>query len=160
MTKGHQIVRDSQRILVIGIGNEYRTDDAAGLIVARRVKEMNHPHVTIGEESGEGVALMEAWKGVDAVVVIDAVHSGAQSGTVHRLDAHAQSIPARFFHCSTHTFGVAEAIELSRALNQLPPRLILYGIEGENFDVGARLSSGVERAVQKVVASVVNEGGR
>ena len=36
-------------ILVIGIGNAYRSDDAAGLIAARRVKEQVSEHCSVNE---------------------------------------------------------------------------------------------------------------
>jgi len=141
--------------LIIGLGNQYRRDDAVGLIVARRLKQRAPEHVRVLEESSEGAALMESWKDADAVILIDAVHSGAEPGIFRRLDAHRQPIPTEFSHCSTHTFSVAEAIELARALGQLPPRLIVYGIEGKIFEAGLGLSPEVEKAVQKVVECVL-----
>jgi len=143
--------------LIIGLGNQYRRDDAVGLVVARRLKEAAPEHVRVLEESGEGTSLMESWKGADTVILIDAVHSEAGPGTVRRLDAHRQPIPTRFFHCSTHAFGVAEAIELARVLSQLPPRLIVYGIEGKTFEAGLGLSPEVEKAAQEVVERVLGD---
>ena len=144
-------------VLIIGIGNEYRGDDGAGLVVARRIKELNLHDVRLMEASGEGAALMEAWQGAEAVILIDAVYSGGTPGTIYRFDARAESISAKFFHYSTHAFSVAEAIELARALDQLPPRLIVYGIEGQRFDAGVGLSAAVERATQEVVRRLLRE---
>lgn len=145
------------RVLIIGVGNAYRRDDAVGLIVARRLRAQHLDVVRILEESGEGAALMEAWKDADTVVLIDAVHSGVAPGTIHRLDAHAQAIPTGLFHYSTHAFSVAEAIELARALDQLPSRLIVYGVEGENFEAGVGLSAAVKKAAEEVVRLVLRE---
>jgi hydrogenase maturation protease len=143
--------------LIIGLGNQYRRDDAVGLVAARRLKEAVPEPVRVLEESGEATALMDAWQGADTVILIDALNSGAKPGTVRRLDAHAQSIPAGFFHYSTHAFGVAEAVELARALGQLPPRLIVYGIEGKTFEAGLGLSPEVEKAAQEVVERVLGD---
>jgi hydrogenase maturation protease len=143
--------------LIIGLGNHYRGDDAVGLVVARRLKEAAPEGVRVLEESGEGAALMESWKGAATVILIDALHSGAKPGTVRRLDAHGQPIPTRFFHCSTHAFGVAEAIELARVLSQLPPRVIVYGIEGKSFEAGLGLCPEVEKAGQEVVKRVLED---
>jgi len=143
--------------LIIGLGNQYRRDDAVGLTVARRLKEAAPAHVRVLEESGESTALMDSWQGADTVILIDAVHSGAKPGSLHRLDAHRQPIPTRFFHYSTHAFGAAEAIELARALGQLPPRLIVYGIEGKTFEAGLGLSPEVEKAAQEVVERVLGD---
>ncbi len=138
------------KILIIGVGNEYRSDDAAGLIAARRIRDSFPERVSVREQSGEGAALIEAWQGIESVILIDAVQAGGAPGTIYRFEAHAEPIPARFFHYSTHAFSVAEAIELARKLNQLPSRLIVYGIEGRDFGAGIGLSIEVERAVQEV----------
>lgn len=142
-------------ILLIGIGNEYRRDDGVGLVAARKLGSI--PNTKVIEESGEGIALMEAWKGADIVILIDAVSSGAAPGTIHRFEAHAQPIPAKFFSYSTHAFSIARAIELARTLNQLPPCMFVYGIEGKNFEAGIGLSPEVEKAVRDVVKLVLQD---
>jgi hydrogenase maturation protease len=136
--------------LIIGIGNGDRGDDAAGLIVARRLKERLADSFTVLEQSGDGAALVGTWRGAETVIIIDAVMSGAAPGTIHRFEASAQPFPKDAFRCSTHAFGVAEAIELSRALSELPQSLVVYGIEGKNFAAGVGLSSEVEKAVGEV----------
>ena len=145
------------RVVIIGVGNEYRSDDGAGIAVARRLRVLFPTGVKIVEESGEGAALIEAWQGAAWVIVVDAVRSGAPPGTIHRLDALTAPVPAGFFHYSTHAFSVAEAIELARSLNELPPHLIVYGIEGENSVAGMGLTSSVEQAVEAVVERVADE---
>lgn len=146
-----------QNILIIGLGNLYRSDDAVGLIVARRLREKGLSGVTVREAGGEGAALIAVWQGAETVILVDAVHSGAEPGTVYRLDAHAQPIPTKFFHYSTHAFSVAEAIELARTLNRLPECLIVYGIEGKNFEAGEGLSPAVEQAAQAVLERLLQE---
>jgi hydrogenase maturation protease len=146
-------------LLVIGVGNALRGDDAVGLVVLERLREAR-PTVPMREESGEGAALMEAWAASQHVIIIDATASGAAPGTIHRLDAQEQPIPAEFFHYSTHDFGVAEAVEMARVLGRLPARLIIYGIEGSSFDFGAELTPAVAQAVPEVVQRVHQELAR
>ena len=109
--------------------------------------------MSVKEQSGEGTSLMEAWKDYSRVLIVDAVSSGSLSGSIHRLDA-SKTIPSKFFSCSTHNFGVAEAIELARTLNQLPEHLRLYGIEGKNFEPGELLSPEVESVVEEVTNEI------
>lgn len=109
------------------------------------------------EQTGEGAALMEAWNGAETVILIDAISSGGAPGTIYRLDAAAQPVPSHFFHGSSHAFSVAEAVELSRTLDQLPPHLLIYGIEGSDFSDGAGLSPEVARAVLGVAQRVRQE---
>ena len=144
-------------VLVIGIGNEYRGDDAAGLAVARQLKERAGEAFTVLEHSGEGASLLESWKDARVVLLIDAVRSGAAPGTVHRFDATTRALPSTMFRHSTHAFSVVEAVELARALGRLPQRLIVYGIEGKEFESGTSLSPKVESAVPGVVKKVLAE---
>ncbi len=148
---------NSTATLVIGVGNEYRGDDGVGLIIARRLQGQLPESVGILEHSGEGAALMEAWKDAEHVIIVDAVHSGAAPGAVFRLDAGKQPMPSSFFHYSTHAFSVAEAVELGRALQQLPGTLVIYGIEGKTFEAGAALSPEIEKAAQTVVAQIQSD---
>jgi hydrogenase maturation protease len=142
-------------LIVIGVGNPYRRDDAVGLLIARRVRDAVPASVAVLEESGEGAALMEAWRGAEIVVLCDAVRSGAEPGTIHRLEAARQPIPSGFFRYSTHAFSVAEAVEMARALGQLPPHLLIFGIEGADFAAGTELSPAVEAAAHTVIREVL-----
>lgn len=137
------------RMVVIGVGNALRGDDAAGLHVARQLRDRGFRDVH--ESSGETASLMDLWKGADAVLLADAAQSGAGAGAVTLIDASTQPLPAVFLHCSTHAFGVAEAVELARSLGTLPQRVIVFGIEGTIFEHGAPLSPEVERGVLEAV---------
>ncbi|HTP80615.1 MAG TPA: hydrogenase maturation protease [Bacteroidota bacterium] len=148
-----------ERVRVIGVGNEYRSDDAVGLIVARDIERRGFPGVRVLEESGEGAALMERWRGVDAVIVIDAVSSGGKAGTIYRFEAHRESMPAQFFHSSTHAFSVAAAVELGRMLDELPAVTLVYGIEGKQFIAGVGLSPELVKARFEVAERIANDIG-
>lgn len=145
---------------VIGTGNAFRGDDGVGLVVAQRLRRMALPEVTVLEQSGEGAALLEAWEDAGQVIVVDAVSSGARPGTIHRLEVTGQPLPAHFSGGSTHAFGLAEAVELARQLDRLPPRLVIYGIEGKSFDLGRGLSAEVSAAVQNVIKQISQDLGQ
>jgi hydrogenase maturation protease len=140
--------------LVVGIGNEWRRDDAAGLVVARRLRAGAPSGLRVLEREGEPTALIDLWSDTAEAIVVDAVSSGAPPGTIHRLDAAGGPLPAELFTGSTHALGLAEAVELARSLGRLPRRLHVYGIEGESFTVGTRLSPAVERAVEGLAAEL------
>jgi hydrogenase maturation protease len=144
-------------MLLIGIGNEYARDDGAGLLVAREVKETARDNFGILEHNGEGTSLLEAWKGATWVIVIDAVRSGAEPGKVYRFDAGRAPLPAQPFRGSTHAFGLYEAVELARSLNQLPRWLTVYGIEGQDFTAGVDISPAVRQAIGEVAQAVLQE---
>jgi hydrogenase maturation protease len=145
------------RLLVIGIGNPFLSDDAAGLIAARRLKKVGVDSSTVMEHSGEGASLMEAWKGADAVVLIDAVSSGNPPGAIHRLEPINNPLPVQMFQSSSHAFSLPQAIEMARALDALPAHLVIFGIEGSNFQAGTDLSQAVSQAMPELVHTVMEE---
>lgn len=170
---------------MIGVGNALRGDDAAGVEVARRLRarlqearegearggEVSEfeearkdragaaaPEIEVRELEGETLALLDVWEGADAVVLVDAVRSGAAPGMIHRVDASRKPLPARLRgSSSTHAVGVGEAIELARSLGRLPRRVVLYGLEGAGFDAGAGLSRAVAAAVAPLAEAVLGE---
>lgn len=146
-------------VQVIGIGNSYRGDDQVGLVVARAIRTRSDavPGALVLEQSGEGTQLLTAWQDAGTVILVDAMVSGVPPGTIHRINAREQRLSPEYFRCSTHAFGVAEAIELARALDELPPRVIIYGIEGERFEPGAELSPLVAQAAHVVVERIMRE---
>lgn len=148
----------SPDILVIGVGNIFRGDDGAGPAVAARLHDLALPDVTVLEQSGEGTTLMTAWEGAAYVIVVDAMQSGGEPGTVQRLDVTDKPIPAEFSsYFSGHAFGVAGAVEMARLLGKLPPRLIVYGIEGLDFATGQGLSDAVAGGVATAVTQIQQE---
>ena len=109
------------RAVVIGIGNPDRGDDGAGREAVRRLCGRVPPGVELRAMDGEPAALLDALWGAGAAWLVDACASGAPPGTVHRLDAAAGPLPREGFALSSHGLGLAEAVELARALGQLPP---------------------------------------
>lgn len=144
-------------VRIIGIGNDYRGDDGVGLFVARALAARALPGTEVIEQGGDGTALLQAWQDAHAAILIDAVASGGRAGAVRRFVAHAEPIPTHFSSSSSHAFGVAEAIELARSLDQLPRYVIVYGIVGRRFTAGVELSPPVERAARTVVQRVADE---
>jgi hydrogenase maturation protease len=144
-------------LALIGVGNRFRGDDGAGLEVASRLRATQPPGCRILEEEGEPGSLIEDWALVREALVVDAVSTGAEPGTLHRFDATAEPLPVEMFRSSTHALGIADAVELARELERLPPRLAVYGIEGESFETGEGLTPAVEATVDKLVAELCEE---
>jgi hydrogenase maturation protease len=151
--------REQRRLTVIGVGNRFLHDDAAGPEVARRLREAQPAGVKVLEEEGEPTSLLEAWTGADEALLIDGVNSGAAAGTLHRFEVSKDPLPIDMFRPSTHALGVADAVELARELDRLPGRLAVYGIEGERFDAGEGLTPAVDATVQVLVAELHAELG-
>jgi hydrogenase maturation protease len=140
-------------VLVIGAGNADRRDDGAGLAVARRLPRLP-AEVRVLMQDGDFASLLDQWDEAHLVIIIDATMSGASPGTIRRYDAHRGPLPVVFSGFSTHALGIGDAIELARVLRRLPPQLVVFGIEGDDFTAGEGLSPAVDAAVDDVVALV------
>jgi hydrogenase maturation protease len=134
--------------VVIGIGNPFRRDDAAGLEVARRIRAIP-AHAT----ASDAFDLIEMWGNADDVVIVDAMHSGAPAGTVRTFEVDDTALP-RGFMASTHSAGIRDAVEVARRLGRLPAHVVVYGIEAGNVKPGFQMTPAVRRAVSRVVKEI------
>jgi hydrogenase maturation protease len=145
----------SLKPLIIGIGNRYRGDDALGRAVALELRAVVGEWAEVIEHDGEPASLLESWEGRSRVILIDAVRSGSPSGAIHHIDLRAGALPPEFGACSTHAFGVAEAVELGRALGKLPPEIDFFGVEAESFDAGATLTIAVGKGLKELCETIL-----
>lgn len=134
--------------LVVGVGNRYRGDDGAGILTVERIREVRRV-----AEVTDCSDLLGLWENEGDVTVIDAMLTGAEPGSILTFDGLTDVLPARTSP-STHSFGLAESIELARALGKLPARLTIYGIEASSFAHGEALTPKVSAAVEKLAASL------
>lgn len=135
---------------IICCGNPDRGDDGVGALVAERLRDFG---VEAEIRSAEPLDLIEAWGGVDNVVVVDAMETGASLGTVHLWDGRKASFPPDK-SVSTHGMGVAAAIRMARVLGRLPSQLRVYGIEGRRFEHGTEVSPELRLPVEHVVRQI------
>ncbi len=139
--------------LIVGIGNPFRTDDGVGPWVAQALKAKGF-NAEVHEADGTG--LITYFERYDDIIMVDATKSGKPPGSLLHLNATQAPLPINVFQCSTHRIGLAEAVEIARALGMLPPRLRIYGIEGASFAAGYGLSDDVEQAAAALAVQLAN----
>lgn len=145
------------RPLVIGVGQPWRGDDAAGLDALALLEVAGEVDADLRPHHGEGLGLIALWEGRTLVIVLDAARSGAAPGTLHRVIAEAEDGGTRAMRCSSHVFGVHEAVRTARALGRMPGRLVLLAVEGEQWTLGEPLSEAVRASLPALVHAVKAE---
>jgi hydrogenase maturation protease len=145
------------RTVVVGIGNDFRGDDGAGLVAARLLRKLSLPGVEIIELNGEVTRVLESLQNCDVAILVDAVQSQMTPGRIHRFDASHEPLPGSANQRSTHGMNLSSLLELARVQGQFPNRLVVYGIEGESFDHGRDLSPRVELAIGQLVDRIRTE---
>ncbi len=142
------------RTVVVGIGNDFRGDDGAGLVAARLLTKLPLPEIEIVELNGEVTRLVDVLQDCDSAILIDAVQSQMPPGTLHRFDASHEPLPGVANQRSTHGISLSSLIELARAQGQFPKQIIVYGIEGVSFDHGRDLNPDVAAAIVRLVEQI------
>jgi hydrogenase maturation protease len=150
----------SRVVVVIGVGNEYRRDDGAGLAVATSLRDRVPPGVEVVLTDGEPTRLIEAWTGAALAVVVDAVRADPpRPGRVHRFVLD-RPLTGATRTASSHGFGLDDAIRLALALDRMPGRLIVHAIEAADLTLGTGLTPPVAAAVDEVAGAVLSDLSR
>ena len=134
------------RVLVAGLGNEMRGDDAAGLLAVRALGELGARGVDVLEAPPDTLTLAAAIADHAEVLLVDAVSLGCDAGKVFVLD---EEVLAKRGTVSGHGLSAREAVELARAVGR-EPAVHVIGITASNFEVGAPPSDAVVRAAREV----------
>ena len=140
--------------LLVGVGNPDQRDDGVGPWVVRELHRQR-PALAVRELRGDGAGLLSLFEEADDILVVDAVRGQGEPGKIHRLDALKDPPPSRFLRCTGHTFGIAEAVAMAGVLGRLPRRLLIYGVEGEDFAWGQELSPAVAGGAAKLVKELL-----
>lgn len=155
----------SLRILIAGVGNVLRADDAFGVEVARRLADRSDlpDGVRVVETGIGGIALVqELQDGYDALLVADAVDRGRPPGTVMLIEPDVVDVHSLTWDekhdllADMHLATPERALMLARALGVLPARVLMVGCQPEDADaVGQEMSSPVAAAVDVAVDEIL-----
>ncbi len=150
-------------ILVAGVGNVLRSDDAFGVEVANRLLERPEiPNVTVVETGIAGIQLVsDLQDGYDAIIVIDTVDRERSPGTVmtidydvidvHELDHNVKYDLLADMHLATPE----RSLMVARALGVLPPIVKMVGVQPVDVDTMAiGMSDIVANAVDVAIEEI------
>jgi len=143
---------------IICVGNSARSDDGVGPLIAEELRNRDLD-IPVHFSNGEPGELLDLWRGLGRVVMVDAVLTGqGEPGTVHVLSATDQPLPV-VSHASSHGIGLAESIELARSLHALPTDIRLVGIEAGSLEPGTELTPAVRDAIPDAITRILIEVG-
>ena len=146
------------RVLILGLGNPLMGDDGAGIYAARALSEMDLPeNVTVLEAGTPGWGLVNWLRDWPSVILLDAVRMGRRPGEWRRFEVEEVRLIASQRMLSLHESDLAGGLALAEALDLLPERIVLYGIEPENTDQTLSLSPVVGAAIPALARSILNE---
>jgi hydrogenase maturation protease len=136
-------------ILVLGLGNLLLRDDGFGPQLAARLQGnfTEDPMVEVIDGGTIGLGLLNLFSGRQAVIFLDAFHSGLPPGSlsIHRdfLAEKAGSSNGR----TAHDGNAASLLAVAALSGDLPPRLALVAVEPLEIETGIGLSAPVHAAL-------------
>ena len=143
----------SDKILLLGLGNDILTDDAIGLNVVRHLRESlaGDDRIEVRETMEMGLALLDFIVGYRAVLIVDSIQTGkAPAGTILEVDAAGlKQITGR----TPHFLGVGETLALGRQLGlAMPQEVRILAVEvGDPFTLGTEMTPALQRALPAVL---------
>ncbi len=137
-----------RRVAIVGIGQELRGDDAAGIAVVRGLAP--HENVLILEAASvpENITPSLRHFHPDVVLLVDAVQVNAAPGMVQIVDIDAST----GLSASTHSLPLHVLADYWRS--ELACDVILIGIQPLQNAIGAPLSAPVKQAVCRLIADI------
>jgi hydrogenase 3 maturation protease len=161
-------LRKKRKVALVGVGQELRGDDAAGVIIVRRLMDSPRSNPSSGIPGHDDPSALDSPLLFEAgllpesaagtlrryqpewVVFIDSAEMGEPAGTIRWLDPSQ----AEGFAGSTHTFPISG---LSKYLSlELGCRVALLGIQPKNLEFDTPVSVEVERAIEEIATAIID----
>lgn len=145
-------------LLILGVGNPLMGDDGAGIKAVELLEARDLPGDVLVKEAGTPGWGLATWlEGFTTVILVDAVQMGLPPGTWRRFQPEEVQILMQDQAFSLHEPDLACGLALAEALDALPERLIIYGIEPAQTTPGMPLSPQVLNNLPEMVDKIVEE---
>lgn len=144
--------------ILIGIGNIWRNDDGLGPHIVSSLLKDELKNIDIQILSGEMSKLLDLFRLYKNIYIVDAFHTGSEPGTIFNLTFNEIKLGSSFeSSVSSHGMGLWKALKMAEVLGLLPIYLEVFGIEGENFDHGNKLSHTVTNKLEDLKKIILNK---
>ena len=149
--------------LVLGIGNLVMSDDGIGVRVVQQlaVRYRFPAGVRILDGGTLGLDLLPQLEGVERLLVVDAVETGREPGSLVRLAGEDVPIVLET-KVSPHQMGLKDLLAVAMLQGFAPREMVLLGVQPALLEMGMELSPPVaaqqETLVRKVLAELTGWG--
>ncbi len=152
---------DSQKTLVLGLGNTILGDDGIGICVVREMRKTwaGHPQVELVEASLAGMVLLDVITGFDKVVVVDAIMTDDLNPAGFVYELTLDDLGELILPYASHALDLKTTIELGKRLGyKMPATIQIYAIKiEENTLFTEKLTPPVEKVVPLLAERLTGE---
>ena len=149
-----------RRIVVLGLGNLMRTDDAVGMLALQQLRaDARVPNsVSLVDGGTLGLDLLYPLDGATHLLALDAIDTGTTPGTLLRFaDDEIADLPVAK---SVHLLGFSDLIGAMRLTGSAPVEIVVLGVQPARIAWGTQPTPTVEAALPRLMESAVAQIGR
>ena len=144
--------------IVLGIGNVLLSDEGIGIRTVVELERLyNGPdNLEILDGGTAGIELLRFIAGKDLLIIVDAMQHGHTPGTIFRVEG--EDVPKTFMtKVSPHQIGLSDLLAAGILTDELPTRMVLFGIEPESLETGLVISKPIIAILEKLVTAIADE---
>lgn len=142
---------------VLGLGNLVHSDDGVGVHAIQRLQSDPRvpPGIVLLDGGTHGLGLLPHVSGFSRLLVVDAVDAGEPPGTVVRFEGSAlHGLPGK---SSVHQLGFADMMVALKLLGELPPELVVFGVQPLSTEWSSELTPPVLDALPALLDAVLRQ---
>jgi hydrogenase maturation protease len=145
------------KIKVIAIGNDLYGDDGVGNAVLHELEQMPEmTEIELVNGATDALGLIDHFENTDHVILVDAAQMGEEPGTVKVFSKDEVRLNIKMDHLTVHGISLAETFDIAEAVDKLPEKITIIGIEPENIGISEKLSDIVKQSIPNVVSQIIN----
>ncbi|MCD6380935.1 MAG: hydrogenase maturation protease [Candidatus Odinarchaeota archaeon] len=147
-------------VKILCFGNPLMGNDGIGIEISRYLKEEKLPEcVEVIEAGTAGLDALDLILGSDKVILVDAILSGREKGTLVKLYLKRDDIGCFKTLHSVHGIGILKVLEIGYRLypDEMPKSIVLIGIEVDEVKEGMGIDKELIDKIPEVIKSIKEE---
>ncbi len=146
------------RIAVVGVGNLLLKDEGIGVHIAHALQQIDIPHNVKIVDGGTSPDLPYYLENIDKLIIIDAVKTRGQPGTIYRFHPYDMNIESEGI-ISLHELGLEQSLRMMRLIGNEPKETVIIGIEPKELNWGTELEAELQQKIPEIINAVLKEIG-
>ncbi|HHX99991.1 MAG TPA: hydrogenase maturation peptidase HycI [Methanothermobacter sp.] len=149
-----EFLKEHQKVVILGIGNDMKGDDAVGTVLAQKLSKMfpENDNITIfdGKTVPENFTGAIRRKHPSHIILVDAVEMNRKPGQIELISREQIAN----YNISTHAMPLSFLIKYLKST--CPAELIIVGIQPKNISLVNEMSVEVENSVEILLKLFTN----
>lgn len=142
---------DTAKYQVVGIGNDYMSDDGVGIYIVEKLMGLAPPHLDLLNCGTDLLRLAPHDRLSQTIIIVDAIRVGDSPGSIHWFAP--DDVRTTSAHHSVHQLSILENLKLLPLMNTSfsTVNFVIVGIEPGDLHFEQQLTSQVRQSADQIV---------